>query len=275
VRKASNTIVAQTAAARTLEPIANSQCPGARESCTQHLRQWIEGRIPQTSKRMDDNYINLHRNGRDVRYLWFTSYGYQDCTVVICLTVTGHGCTPTGRSQFSQVNGRCAQLLEYAISFVKERKPDLVILAGWWNNDLGTLASYIKRLKAEGRKVVLVGPSLHYTADVPRIIARRKSDDGFQRYTDAFVEREEVALSDSMRKFAQANQVSFIDRIHYFCENGCRVIGSDGQLLFIDGFHLSVPGATFLGNRLLRDNALQKILDSPLPLQLPEDGHER
>ncbi len=189
------------------------------------------------------------------------------------LELTGGGCAPV--SHLYGNDDRCTKLLQYALDFARRNKLKRVILAARWNNGFGSLASDVEDLKSEGLKVILVGPPLEYTADVPPIIARRDSAAGFQRYTESFIVERSIALSNGMKEFAQANNVSFIDRVQYFCKARCPVLDASGQLLILDYGHLSVPGAMYLGNQLQRDHALEKILDSPVPLQLPEDGHLR
>lgn len=184
------------------------------------------------------------------------------------LQLTGVKCTPIRRS-YQDAKNRCAELLEYAVSFTRKHRLDAVILEAWWDENYEDLAFDIAKLKAEGQKVILVGPPLEYSADVPMIIARRRNGVSFRAYMDSFIVKRSIATSNNMRTFAQSNGISFIDRIQYFCENGCPVMNSDGQLFVWDYAHLSVFGGMFLGNQFLRDNALQRIIDSPVPLRLP------
>jgi peptidoglycan/LPS O-acetylase OafA/YrhL len=185
------------------------------------------------------------------------------------LQLTGALCTPISRSYSTP--SPCAQLIEYAISFAMRTRLDAVILEARWPEGYKGLALDLDRWKARGRKIILVGPPLEYSASVSKIIARWYGNDDFRRYTDSFILKAPVALSNEMRSFARVNSIAFIDRIQYFSEGGFPVINANGQLLFTDYGHLSLPGSIFLGGQLLKDDALQRIIDSPVPLQLPEE----
>jgi hypothetical protein len=118
------------------------------------------------------------------------------------LQSTGDGCNPISgltRDDFQWAD-TCKKLRDDVISFAEKHKLDAVILAGWWRAGYKDLASDIARLKAAGQRVILVGPPLEYSADVPVIIARWWGNVGFRRHMDSFIVKASIARADEMRQ---------------------------------------------------------------------------
>jgi hypothetical protein len=159
--------------------------------------------------------------------------------------------------------------MNVAVEFAATHKLDAVILAAWWHEgDFKGMKAYVRRF-SRTPKVIVVGPPLVYTTDVYKIIARRSDDLDVNEYVNSYVDPNSVSTSHDMAKFAHENELYYLDRIHYFCEDGCPVLNADGRLLITDYGHLKVLAATLLGQRLLKEHVLRTLIDAPRPIQLP------
>lgn len=183
------------------------------------------------------------------------------------LQATRVSCSPS--SVFTE--SPCGKMLRYELDMTRSKPLDAIILtSAWWDIDYGALKALIMVLKAQGRKIILIGPPVQYSTDVYKIIARWDNQMVFRQYLDAHMQHGYVTLAKEMRAFAQAQNINYIDRMYYYCKDGCPVIGPDGELLITDYGHLTAAGASYLGNQLLSDRVLDRIMHSPLPLQFPE-----
>ena len=140
----------------------------------------------------------------------------------------------------------CEQLNKYRFSELVHQNTDLVVLASIWNEDrIPPLKDTVAYLHAQGKKVLIVGPRVHFRGSVPLLLSLQKSLDGLNSRLAGSVIREPVLL-DQMRKAIPDAEI--IDIASIQCTPGCDVIDGD-RLLYLDERHFTVFGAKRIGER--------------------------
>ena len=145
---------------------------------------------------------------------------------------------------------------------MKKNPDELIVFAARWPISFYPLADDIQRFSAIGGRVAVVGPSLIFSKDVPKILLRYQSGDDIIAYTNSFIEKDKFALNEAMRKFSEDQKIAFIDKINVFCAEGlCRLTLTGNELFIIDDGHLSQPGVQFWGDNLKRMRTIYKLAD--------------
>lgn len=129
------------------------------------------------------------------------------------------------------------------------RLDEVVLSARWEQADLLRLADTVRLLRQHVRKVTVVGPWPEYFVPVPLMLAYEEISG--QDLQTRLAKHDRVRLDAEMASKLR-DSANYISAIGLFCGPVCKVT-LDGQPLYFDRDHLSVPGVRFFlsGARLL------------------------
>ncbi|HEX7927630.1 MAG TPA: acyltransferase family protein, partial [bacterium] len=174
------------------------------------------------------------------------------------MQVTAGNCPPTRYKE----EGRCGEILRYAIEAAMNTPLDAVVLAGRWGQDYAGLAPLIYRLKLSRAAIFLVGPAFEYADSAYRLLSRRGTETDPVALSQRYRMDERIRINRGMKTLAAEQEVHFIDRIQIFCDSktSCPLVSEEGELYILDANHLTRVGALRLGNLLLRDRTVLQYL---------------
>jgi peptidoglycan/LPS O-acetylase OafA/YrhL len=174
------------------------------------------------------------------------------------LQSTGAGCTPISSLGTTRA---CKDMLEYTLSYLASHPVDAVVIEAIWPPDYAWISLELSRIKGLGIKIMLIGPPLTFTAEVPKIVERRPADTAFAPYIASRIDVTKRTQEQEMAQFAQSNGLDYLPYIAVYCDNGnCPVLNNDGDLLILDQNHLTYPGAVYFGQRVRQAHLLEKTL---------------
>ena len=174
------------------------------------------------------------------------------------LQITGASCKPFLKAYHREAPD-CQQLMEYALNFAEKTPLDGVIISSAWADDYALMRTELRRLKGAGKTLILVGPPLKFSAEVAHIVQRLGPNDRLAAALGRALEKVDILLSDAVAQFAATEQIPYLNWQQIFCDGGCEVLNSQGELLILDKFHLSVPGAKKLGRRIKEKGLLESV----------------
>lgn len=121
-----------------------------------------------------------------------------------------------------------------------------VLVAGSWPLDgAPRLEARIKQLISAGKQVIVFGPRMKYSQDLPRIHLRGDSP---QRYEI----KEYYSFNEQLRQRVEGLSATYVDLLTLQCpEARCETV-VNGMPHYIDTNHLTRDGARHLGERLRR-----------------------
>lgn len=158
---------------------------------------------------------------------------------------TGGSCGP-----FVDLNAYtgCEELNAFRFNELLNRDYDFVVFATRWRpNRISDIQKSIQLARAAGKRVVIFGPGVQFTEEVPRLISTTTSLAEAELVLQANEDRQgELA---SRLQSAVSADATFVDLVSLQCSDTCAAI-ENGKLLYIDRFHLSVDGADYVARRL-------------------------
>jgi peptidoglycan/LPS O-acetylase OafA/YrhL len=188
------------------------------------------------------------------------------------LQITGAGCNFTHLyvSRDNDQIQRCAQLMNFGLSTLRDNQVDAVFIASLWGPNYSLITPTLEYIKSLGNNVVIFGPPLQYSSAPKDLLLRMPANTNYTTYVTSFIDQDQMKLNDSIKDYAQKLHISYVDRIRYFCGNGdCPIASADDELLLLDVHHLSPAGIHYFSS-VLKDKAIvESILNSLNPLQLP------
>jgi hypothetical protein len=171
------------------------------------------------------------------------------------LQVATSGCAPELNAQPSAVE-RCQQSNWFAFRSIVDAKPDVVIVAQNDNHQVDGMAKIAQALEDAGAgHVLLVGPTPHWNADLPRLVARRTWA-GRDPRTTAGLNTAILQENDVLKRaFKDTSTRRFVDLIDFFCNaKGCLTYLGDSRatgLTSWDYGHLSPIASDAVGRDVL------------------------
>ena len=178
------------------------------------------------------------------------------------LQVASSGCSPDAASNTDPSIDYCSKSNLFALSTIKNTKPNVVIVAQNVGHQVQDAKSKADKLKNIGVKnIIFTGPSPHWKAELPKIIARKLWDSTPER---TYVGINENVIEEN-RKFksgmSKIDDVTFVDLIDLFCnQNGCLTrIGNDKMtgITSYDYGHLLPVASDYLAKNLLVPKILE------------------
>jgi peptidoglycan/LPS O-acetylase OafA/YrhL len=154
--------------------------------------------------------------------------------------VTAAGCRPaltyqSGRYPF------CAELMRWAVQdYIPARSPDLVVLAGRWEEgDLPALGALLAALAARRQPVLVVGPPAAWAQFVPRLLALSHERGRGIELAEGLRLAAVRNLDQRMASLARQSGADYVSLLHIQCPRECRYFGSSGQPLLVDDSHFT------------------------------------
>jgi peptidoglycan/LPS O-acetylase OafA/YrhL len=172
---------------------------------------------------------------------------------------TAAGCPPV-LSYRSYARIKCSEFNAHALDIIREQNIDTVVVAGRWTDmrqrGLAEIGSTLSELDAMGVRVLLIGQSPEFTANV-QVISFLKGS----KMPDA-VNRWKVFFPSTINQQLQAlaGQNVFVDPMHVLCDAELCTYEDHGIYLFEDYGHMSVEGSSRVVERLLVQS---RLLDNP------------
>ncbi len=135
----------------------------------------------------------------------------------------------------------CAQLMGWAFEdYIPQRQPDLVILAGRWEEeDLPALRATLSRLHEEGLAVLLVGPAAEWAQFVPRLLALAVERGERAELPDAMRGERPARLDPILADLARAEGADYVSLLAIQCEPQCLYFGPDYAPTIVDNDHFT------------------------------------
>lgn len=154
--------------------------------------------------------------------------------------VTAAGCRPVleqGANQYPF----CTALIDWALTdYVPTRHPDLVVLAGRWEErDLPALAKTLTVLRGEGQAALLVGPAAEWAQPVPRLLAIGHERGQGTALADSLLVHERKALDRRMARLAKQQGAAYVSLYAIQCEPECVYFDQSGSPLVVDDSHFT------------------------------------
>ncbi len=171
----------------------------------------------------------------------------------------------TGILDRFDIGGRystCRSFNQYRFSELVRLDMDLIVLASIWEEDrIQPLKETVAYLHSLGKKVLIIGPRVHFRDAVPLLISRGTSLDN----VNFSVRNRVVDRSFVLRQMRQAiPEVDIVDMGSIQCAPSCDVIDGD-RLLYYDKRHFTQLGAQRFGERFKKAFDLPTYMSEPDP----------
>lgn len=172
------------------------------------------------------------------------------------LQVASSGCARDINASKPSTTSYCAQSNFVALKTIIETKPDVVIVAQDFGHDAQSFNRTAEKLREYGvGKVVLMGPTPHWSVDLPKLILRKLWVDTPRR-TRLGVNQEIVSQNAALEKnVRQSDAVLFVNLIDLLCnDEGCLTYIGDSKKTGIttwDYGHLTPIASDYVAKNLL------------------------
>ena len=213
--------------------------------------------IPEFCFRRDNSYKKL-------LFIWGDSYAqhlYYGLRRILpadwqILQVASSGCKPSINSSEPSTTNYCAQSNWFALKVIADTKPDVVITGQTYEHDINSMKMTAERLKALGvGRVLITGPTPHWTATLPNIIMRRLWTNTPRR---TFTGSDQQILPNNksiLSKFTNTDSEMFVNTMDLFCnQDGCLTYLGDDKMTGLTTFdhgHLTPIASDYLAKNLL------------------------
>ena len=154
-------------------------------------------------------------------------------------------------------NALCRDQANGVTAFLKDNKPDLIILSADWRgysrrtnveDMMKELNGSLSELKARGIPVVVIGPSIQFRSTLPSMILRAEIRNIDPSSLDDLVVRDIFALDRQMKSLLLVGRgISFLSILDAVCPaQKCPIIVGNGAPLSFDHAHLTVEGSVYI-----------------------------
>lgn len=225
-------------------------------------RQGHATQLPR--KKLADECIVRNAEKTHAVMIWGDSHGqqlYYGLKVNLpaswqILQVTTSACVPNAQNLAPSTTNYCQQSNWLAFKTIQETKPDVVIIAqsdGQTAEAFNALAASLKKLAI--KKIIFMGPTTHWTSDLPRVIVREMWKSTPRR---SFIGVNQQVLAENkalQMNFKSTSSIILVDLIAFFCNaQGCLTyLGNDvakGEMSWDYG-HLTPMASDYLAKNLL------------------------
>lgn len=228
-----------------------------KENCD--FYDWGTGR----NKGRIDEECTRHTANKPVYLLWgdshaqALSYGFREAvgTAVDLSQIATSGCKPELHA--SKNNGAnkaaCIDSNEYAVQFIKNKKPQRVYVAQASDHELTDWEEISKFVKANEGELILIGPVPQWRPSLPILIAKElpilplKFNSGLDKTI--------FATNSFLKKKYGSSELKYVSLIDSLCDQtGClSTINTDNtfNLLVLDYGHLTKSGSAYIANKLI------------------------
>jgi hypothetical protein len=172
------------------------------------------------------------------------------------LQVASSGCVPNAHPDAAAMLEYCRKSNLFAVETIKNARPDVVIVAQLAGHSIAGWDATAVQLEALGvKRIVFTGPAPQWSADLPKIIARRFWGNPPRR-TYVGINRNVLRDNEVLKtQMVATDSRVFVNLIDLFCNaTGCLTfLGEDlaAGMTTWDYGHLTPAASEFLSNRLL------------------------
>ncbi|MEM7778802.1 MAG: acyltransferase family protein [Pseudomonadota bacterium] len=158
--------------------------------------------------------------------------------------VTAAGCRPVVE-QPAQAYPNCTKLMDWVFEdYLEERRPDLLILAGRWEeDDLPALSDTLSQLGGKGQEVLLVGPASEWAQFVPRLLTLGQERGRGTALAEQLRLKDRAALDARMAVLADQQGTDYVSLLKHQCDPQCRYFGPDLRPLVVDNSHFTLEAS--------------------------------
>jgi peptidoglycan/LPS O-acetylase OafA/YrhL len=145
----------------------------------------------------------------------------------------------------------CATINAENMRFMKEMRPDHVILHAQWDNYEGHLAATIAEIKAADiRDVIVIGPVPKWHPTLLRALMNNaiRSGEVPPPYIPPDSLDKLMVYDQSLRAIAEKTGARYVSAIQALCHSGVCLSRVESELTYYDSDHLSLAGAIFLAD---------------------------
>lgn len=178
------------------------------------------------------------------------------------LQVASFGCAPKIVTESSDTD-KCVKSSWFALETIAKTKPEVVLIAQQGEHSIEKYNQFVAKLKSLGvKKVLLIGPVPHWSADLPKIIVKKlwhnTPQRTYQNINNSVLENNATIA----KQFKAPEGAVWVNLIDFFCnESGCLTyIGNDKKtgITTWDNAHLTPMTSDYLAKNLL----VKLIIDS-------------
>lgn len=172
------------------------------------------------------------------------------------LQIASSGCHPNPNIEIPSSVSQCSQSNYFAMKTIKDAKPDVVVVAQETGHSVVAMRIITEKLVALGvKRILFVGPTPHWTADLPKIIARQLWSIK-PKYTYVGLNQDFIKVNYLlMNQFRLTDEAEYIDVIGLFCnEMGCLTHTGDDlkdTITTWDYGHMTPSASNYLAKNLL------------------------
>ncbi len=172
------------------------------------------------------------------------------------LQVASSACPPNPGIKFPSKERQCAQSNYFAVKTISDAKPDVVVIAQSRLHSAKTMSEMAEKLESLGvKKILFLGPTPQWTADLPKILARQLWATKPRRTFIGIDQDIMEANKQLLREFGKTKAAEFVDVISLFCDaEGCLTYTEDdikSSITTFDYGHLTPSASKFLSKNLL------------------------
>jgi peptidoglycan/LPS O-acetylase OafA/YrhL len=145
---------------------------------------------------------------------------------------------------------RCTDLMRYVFEeFLPANPVDTLILSARWRNvDISSLQQTAHHLARYARQVIVLGPTLEYTADLPLLLMKNPDLSRGVPRTSPYIWQDSFRLNSMMQQaLSNIPNVHYVDLLDIFCDsNQCHTTLPDRTPIVRDRAHYTTKGAEYV-----------------------------
>ena len=178
------------------------------------------------------------------------------------MQASASGCFPlVSRDGTYAGKKRCSDLVQFIFeSYIVEHKVDGIILSGRWNeSSVADFPSTIAYLKQHVPQIIVLGPTVEFTTDVPVILGAnsRLPIEEIAVKARGLVNESKLQVSDAIAAAIKETSAQFVPLIPYVCRpDACTLLAGNGEPLVFDYAHFTLAGSLSIVQRLKQSGAL-------------------
>jgi len=165
--------------------------------------------------------------------------------------LTGAACPPMVSANAPAVLPFCVPLNNFALNWIRENKPAILVLGGLEaldEADLDGLDKVIAEISAQGTRVVVIGAVPTYVRTVPKLLARRVAHGDTNVLAGSDLDPKALKEDGMLTEhFANNPDVTYISVLRTACPTLDCPLSVDGKPLQFDGSHFTKAGVDFFG----------------------------
>jgi peptidoglycan/LPS O-acetylase OafA/YrhL len=178
------------------------------------------------------------------------------------LQIASSGCAPSPNEKIPSPDDQCKQSNYFAIKTIREAKPDVVVVAQGGGHSVETMEEIKIQLENLGiKKILFLGPTPQWTANLPKIISRQLWVTKPKR---TFLGLNQVIMNSNiqlLKNFKASEKSKYIDIIGFFCnKDGCLTYTDadmKDSITTWDYGHLTPSASKYLAKNLLVEKIIK------------------